>query len=211
MHNISSIHHWDYRRRCAFRIHNVFTPFSPPQTCFELSVICQRQMQKGNLATIAVDSAGKNSNKKKASTGFTKEELRDCFTLKEECDCDTKAKIGNKWPSYGKFDSWFLVRWMMSLPIISAHATVSHSDGVSSIVSEGCVDKPLIATVSEEGTPISFVHVVKTAEEPISTSDESMDNELRSIDDTAQTSDEENHWTDISDKMEDSRDEENEF
>ena len=33
---------------------------------------------------------------------FTKEELRDCFTLKRGCDCDTKNKLGKKWDDYGK-------------------------------------------------------------------------------------------------------------
>lgn len=67
---------------------------------FGFVVICQRQMQKGNLATLTVDGAIPKSNG--ASGGFTKEELRDCFTLKEACDCDTKLKIGSCWPSYGK-------------------------------------------------------------------------------------------------------------
>ena len=64
-------------------------------------VICQRQIQKGNLATLAVDTGGKNS-KKQVLDKFTKEELRDCFTLKD-IDCDTKVKLGDRWPSYGKF------------------------------------------------------------------------------------------------------------
>ncbi len=33
---------------------------------------------------------------------FSKEELRDCFTLKKGCDCDTKNKLGKKWTDYGK-------------------------------------------------------------------------------------------------------------
>jgi hypothetical protein len=57
-------------------------------------------MQKGNLATLTVDGAAPKSTGR--ATGFTKEEIRDCFTLKEDCDCDTKLKVGNRWPSYGK-------------------------------------------------------------------------------------------------------------
>ncbi len=55
-------------------------------------VICQRQIQKGNLASRAVDS-------KAGSLGFSKEEIQDCFTLKK-CDCDTKQKVGKSWPDY---------------------------------------------------------------------------------------------------------------
>jgi SNF2 family DNA or RNA helicase len=56
-------------------------------------VICQRQMQKGNLASRAVDS-------KKGGLEFSKEELvKDCFTLKHVA-CDTKIKLGKSWPSY---------------------------------------------------------------------------------------------------------------
>jgi hypothetical protein len=60
-------------------------------------VILQRQMQKGSLATLA---HGAGSGKDRGS-GFTKEEIRDCFTLKDGCDCDTKQKLGNKWNDYG--------------------------------------------------------------------------------------------------------------
>ena len=43
-----------------------------------------------------MDSSRRNLNQ------FTKEELQDCFTLKEGCDCDTKQKIGKNWTSYGE-------------------------------------------------------------------------------------------------------------
>jgi len=34
-------------------------------------------------------------------------ELRDCFTLKDErCVCDTRRKVGT-WPDYGEFDAMF--------------------------------------------------------------------------------------------------------
>jgi hypothetical protein len=67
-----------------------------------LAVIYQRQIQKGNLATLTVD--GEIPSFKGKGTGFTKEELRDCFTLKEGCDCDTKSKVGTQWPHYGTLD-----------------------------------------------------------------------------------------------------------
>ena len=58
-------------------------------------VIYQRQSAKGNLSDMAVD--GKRSS---SSKGFTKEELGYCFTLKEHCNCDTKRKLGSRWPDY---------------------------------------------------------------------------------------------------------------
>ncbi|GKY98552.1 hypothetical protein MPSEU_000812000 [Mayamaea pseudoterrestris] len=64
-------------------------------------VIYQRQSAKGNLANMAVD--GKVSSLSKG--GFTKEELADCFTLKQNCSCDTKRKLGNIWPEYTGPDS----------------------------------------------------------------------------------------------------------
>lgn len=65
-------------------------------------IILQRQMQKGSLATMAMDRAQKS---RKASEGLNADEIRDCFTLKHEsCSCDTRAKVGN-WPDYGKISS----------------------------------------------------------------------------------------------------------
>jgi len=65
----------------------------------QYAVVYQRQIQKGNLATITVDGS---SSAESSSARFTKEELRDCFTLKEDCDCDTKRKVGERWAEYGK-------------------------------------------------------------------------------------------------------------
>lgn len=58
----------------------------------------QRQTQKNNLDTIATNKSSKNKSHR-----FTDEELRDCFTLKEKCMCDTKDKIGKDWEDYGEF------------------------------------------------------------------------------------------------------------
>lgn len=63
-----------------------------------LSVIFQRQTQKGNLAQLA--SGGGKSN-----SSFTPEELRDCFTLSDTATCDTKCKLGNKWSDYNGVSS----------------------------------------------------------------------------------------------------------
>ena len=58
-------------------------------------VIYQRQLQKGNLAKLANDGGTSTSD-----ASFSKEELRDCFTLKRDCKCDTKRKLGKKWSEF---------------------------------------------------------------------------------------------------------------
>jgi len=60
----------------------------------------QRQTQKTNLDTIS-----KKKSSKSKSHRFTDEELKDCFTLKERCACDTKNKVGKDWEDYGEFIS----------------------------------------------------------------------------------------------------------
>ena len=84
-------------------------------------------------------------------------------------------------------------------------AFVATKDGVSSIISQGCEDKPLLTILSSKGTPISFVHVVKNADEALAQPDEFSDAEAKSCTDKHQSSDEENEWTD------DNSDVENEF
>jgi superfamily II DNA or RNA helicase len=56
-------------------------------------VVYQRQRHKGNLANMTVDGSTTAESGK-----FTNEELRDCFTLKENTRCETKKKM--KWPDY---------------------------------------------------------------------------------------------------------------
>lgn len=97
-------------------------------------MICQRQIQKGNLATRAVD--GEVSQSKAGSTSFSKAELQDCFTLKRNVDCDTKTKLGKRWPDY---------------------------NGTVSILDNGCTDEALIAVAEKTSNPVSFVHVVQEA------------------------------------------------
>ena len=103
-------------------VYRLFTSGSVEEVCL------QRQFQKGNLASGAVDA-------KKGSLRFSKEELRDCFTLKVGCPCDTKTKVGDTWSPY---------------------------NGLQSLVSEGCSDSPLMQLASREGTALAFVHVVKS-------------------------------------------------
>ena len=42
----------------------------------------------------------RNNNNTKRKT---QEELRDCFNLNIDCDCDTKEKLGNVWNEYGEY------------------------------------------------------------------------------------------------------------
>ena len=67
-------------------------------------VIYQRQSQKSSLSTLTVDGSASNghasSKSSRNNAKFSKEELSDCFTLKIDCNCDTKTKIGERWPDY---------------------------------------------------------------------------------------------------------------
>jgi SNF2 family DNA or RNA helicase len=73
-------------------------------------VVYQRQQHKGNLANMTVDGTTTAESGK-----FTNEELRDCFTLKENTRCETKKKM--KWPDY---------------------------KGSDCLVSHGCTDGPIL-------------------------------------------------------------------
>ncbi len=97
-----------------------------------LEVICQRQIQKGSLAALAVDSVEKS---KYSASKLSREELDDCFSLKESCRCDTHLKVGD-WPDYS---------------------------GEESLKSQGCSDLALlsIAAMNETECPLVFVHSVK--------------------------------------------------
>lgn len=96
-------------------------------------VIYQRQLQKGNLATLTVDGVcGKPSRGSSKETSFTKEELNDCFTLKE-CDCNTKRKVGSHWKAY---------------------------DGSDSLRSQNCEDLPLIDVADSDATTLRYVRIV---------------------------------------------------
>jgi SNF2 family DNA or RNA helicase len=92
-------------------------------------VIYQRQSQKGNLATLTVDGRGGQNS----SGRFTKEEIADCFTLKENCDCDTKRKLGSRWAAY---------------------------DGPDSLQAQGCTDDPLLDIAETLSESLAFVHIV---------------------------------------------------
>lgn len=108
----------------------------------------QRQIQKGALATMTMDRLQtKQNGKGNEGDCLSAEEVRDCFTLKDTANSDTKAKIGKDWPDYS---------------------------GRRSLISQNCNDTVLLGVVArkssveatESGTEplISYVYIVK--EEP---------------------------------------------
>ena len=108
-----------------------------------MKVIYQRQIQKGNLATLTVDA--KQSSTSGLSTGFTKEELRDCFTIKEGCKCDTKNKVGRLWPSYGGTRACLASRGCVDEALLSLiELSPNESDGAAAAPSDS----------------LNFVHIV---------------------------------------------------
>jgi hypothetical protein len=116
-------------------------------------VIYQRQLQKGNLAKLANDGGSKKIDKD--SSSFTKEELRDCFTLKRGLKCDTKQKLGSKWSDYA---------------------------GDSTLRSHRCEDEPLLEICEDDA--LTFVHIVDNDEEPSTAEDGGRsDGEVSSDDD----------------------------
>jgi DNA repair and recombination protein RAD54 and RAD54-like protein len=92
-------------------------------------VIYQRQIQKGGLSSLTVD-AGSTAHDAK----FSKEEIKDCFTLKENCQCDTKLKMGKSWCEY------------------------SGADCID------CDDPPLLEVAKSCKDTLSFVHIVEETE-----------------------------------------------
>eukprot|EP00979_Chaetoceros_neogracilis_P014409 scaffold4599_cov240-Chaetoceros_neogracile.AAC.8 len=91
-------------------------------------VIFQRQTQKSLLDTIASKKA------RGQSASFTDEELKDCFTLKEQSNCDTKHKIGSEWDNYA---------------------------GVDSLLEQDVSDKPLLKLARDKSEVLTYVHLVK--------------------------------------------------
>jgi hypothetical protein len=84
-------------------------------------------VQKGNLAS-TVQGGG-------TSTRFSKDELKDCFSLKK-CTSDTKRKISH-WPSY---------------------------DGASSLEELGCTDVPLVHIAETLAETLGYVRIVEDAD-----------------------------------------------
>ena len=110
-------------------------------------IICQRQIQKGGLVSMTVDAdSGDDGDKKNSSqtlnTKFSAEEIRDCFTLKENCDSDTKRKLGGKWHDY---------------------------DGKDDLIEQGCVDHVLLRMAEKDPSKstLAFVHCVSDSDNDI--------------------------------------------
>ena len=107
------------------------------QIPFYYVVIYQRQTQKNNLASFS-NAKASPKGKKSRSTRFTPEELRDCFTLKEDCKCDTKRKIGAGWKEY---------------------------HGEESLLEQDCEDMPLRSLANKKRNELAFVHIVAQKED----------------------------------------------
>jgi hypothetical protein len=104
-------------------------------------VIYQRQTQKGGLATLTVDAGTKKGQYKSYSGNaakFTKDELADCFSMKEHCTCDTKQKVGKCWPAY--------------------------DDGADGLRALGCTDIPLLSVAESIPDTLCFVHIANDDE-----------------------------------------------
>lgn len=136
-------------------------------------VIYQRQTQKGGLATLTVDAESnkKKKSKKNASNTntakFSKEELRDCFTLKMDCVCDTKQKVGKRWTDYG---------------------------GPAGLRSLGCTDEPLLTVAETVSNTLRFVHIVDDEQDVDDEGDSSSDEAEEDLGLEEESSDSENEF-----------------
>ena len=92
-------------------------------------VIFQRQTMKGGLAT-AIDTPSS------IKSLFSDEELKDCFTLKNESICDTKDKIGANWDEF---------------------------DLVQKFIVRNFQDDVLVELISEKHKELNYVHIVTEA------------------------------------------------
>lgn len=135
-------------------------------------VIYQRQSQKGGLANLTVDAESKGKGRKgkensKSSAKFTKEELEDCFTLKD-CACDTKQKVGKRWPAY---------------------------DGADDLRTLGCCDEPLLSVAESMADTLRFIHIVDDDESEQSLNNDSeVDTESSDEAGNLESSDSENEF-----------------
>ena len=138
------------------------------------AVIYQRQQAKGNLATITVD--GESCTRQ--NSGFTKDELRDCFTLKDSTNCDTKDKVGDRWLPYGESDgncfiesvphdgheyptiSFASSQLVRHSPLLVGAIFSSFIDGPDSLLGRNCDDEALIQTAKSQAGVLGHVHLV---------------------------------------------------
>lgn len=145
-----------------------------------------------------------SSSAESSSAKFTKEELRDCFTLKEDCDCDTKRKVGKHWPEYGKpsfYTRYIRVTVVQTISILTA-------GGAKGLTAQGCDDAPLLSVANDQSETLSFVHVVTDEELVVPASEAtseqtgdvseheaglSSDEECEFVDDESNSKDDETH------------------
>ena len=116
-------------------------------------VIYQRQNQKERLAAMSVDSQSQGK--------FTKEELADCFSLKKNCPCDTKLKVGDAWPNY---------------------------EGRSSLKEWDCEDETLLEVSETAQQYLGFVHIVEEAASTMASASGHRTDAMKSTDDNSATS-----------------------
>lgn len=116
-------------------------------------VIYQRQSQKERLAAMSVDSQSQGK--------FTKEEMADCFTLKLDCPCDTKRKVGDAWPAY---------------------------EGQVSLKEWNCSDEPLLEVSESVKQYLGFVHIVEEEAKTIACGNFDHADAVKSNDDDSATS-----------------------
>jgi DNA repair and recombination RAD54-like protein len=128
-------------------------------------VVHQRQISKTNIAILTMDGASgsaggnekknngtnktkiKSSSTSSSSCGLTAEELKNCFTLKDCEQCDTKDKLG--WMNY---------------------------DGVTTLEQQGILDTPLLSVAETMRDSLLYVRNV-TDVDVVSTSSSNHDNE----------------------------------
>ena len=113
---------------------------------------------------MTVDANSKDPGTRNAAK-FTKEELRDCFTLKTDCVCDTKQKVGKRWPDY---------------------------KGPTTLRSSGCTDEPLLAVAELLKETVRFVHLVDENEDEIDRAGGNDDEEKEGLE--IESSDSENEF-----------------
>lgn len=110
-------------------------------------VIFQRQTQKSNL-----DKSRQSTNR------FTDEELKDCFTLKENCNCDTQMKVGEKWPGYA---------------------------GKNSLVEQGIHDIALLQVAEINCGTLTYVHPVEDTMTRLEDENQSFDDAMDDVDENS--------------------------
>lgn len=125
-------------------------------------VILQRKIQNPNLDTISSKQQGSYSS-------FTDEEVRDCFTLKENCICDTKRKLGPKWEDYSQYSMVLTSKRVIRIHRLTyfLYLIFFQTDGPESLRDQGLEDEVLLKVEKVEEIVLTYVHIAKENEESI--------------------------------------------